>query len=162
MGLFDSLLGSSTGLAVGDEAPAFALPDQDGKTVRLQDFAGRKNVVVYFYPKDDTPGCTKESCTFRDQYTAFTDAGAEVIGISSDSPASHRAFADKYRLPFPLLSDADGAVRKAFKVPKSLGLLPGRVTFVIDKRGVVQHAFNSQLNPTQHVSEALAVLARLG
>ena len=105
MGLLDSLVGGSSGLAVGAKAPGFTLPDQDGRKVSLADFAGRKNVVVYFYPKDDTPGCTKESCTFRDQYADFTDAGAEVLGISSDSSASHRAFADKYRLPFPLLAE---------------------------------------------------------
>ena len=162
MGLLDSLVGSSGGLAVGESAPAFSLKDQHGKKVSLADFAGRKNVVVYFYPKDDTPGCTKESCTFRDQYTAFTDIGAEVLGISSDSEQSHRAFAEKYRLPFPLLADTDGAVRKLFKVPKSLGLLPGRVTFVIDKKGVIRHAFNSQLNVTRHVDEAIEVLKTLG
>ena len=162
MGLLDSLVGGSSGLAVGDKAPAFSLKDQNGAAVSLADFAGRKNVVVYFYPKDDTPGCTKESCTFRDQYTAFTDIGAVVLGISSDSEQSHRAFADKYRLPFPLLADTGGNVRKAFQVPKSLGLLPGRVTFVIDKKGVVRHVFNSQLNPTKHVDEALGVLKTLG
>jgi len=158
MGLLDSLVGSGTGLGAGEKAPAFALADQQGRQVSLADFRGKKNVVVYFYPKDDTPGCTKESCSFRDQYTAFTDAGAEVLGISSDSPESHRAFAEKYRLPFPLLSDEGGAVRKAFGVPKSLGLLPGRVTYVIDKQGVIRHAFNSQLNATKHVDEAMAVL----
>ena len=162
MGILDSLVGSTPTLAVGDTAPSFTLNDQHGKPVSLSDFADRANVVVYFYPKDDTPGCTKESCTFRDQYTAFTDIGAEVLGISSDSEASHRAFAEKYRLPFPLLADAGGAVRKQFRVPKSLGLLPGRVTFVIDKRGVVRHVFNSQLSPTKHVDEAIAVLKSLG
>ena len=161
MGLLDSLVGSSGGIAVGEKAPAFTLKDQHGNTVRLADFAGKKNVVLYFYPKDDTPGCTKESCTFRDQYTAFTDIGAEVLGISSDSEASHLKFAERYKLPFPLLADTSGAVRKQFKVPKSLGLLPGRVTFVIDKGGVVRHVFNSQLNPTKHVDEAIAVLKRL-
>ena len=162
MGLLDSLVGSSGGLAVGESAPAFSLKDQHGKKVSLADFAGRKNVVVYFYPKDDTPGCTKESCTFRDQYTAFTDIGAEVLGISSDSEQSHLKFAEKYKLPFPLLSDAGGEVRKQFRVPKSLGLLPGRVTFVIDKKGVIRHVFNSQLNPTKHVDEAIGVLKTLG
>ena len=162
MGLLDSLVGSGTGLGVGDKAPEFTLTDQGGKTVSLKDFRGRKNVVVYFYPKDDTPGCTKEACTFRDQYTAFTDVGAEVFGISGDSAASHKAFAEKYRLPFPLLSDGDGTVRKAFGVPRTLGLLPGRVTYVIDKQGVIRHAFNSQLNPTKHVDEAIAVLKALG
>jgi len=162
MGLLDSFTGPPAGLAVGDTAPAFTLNDQQGKAVSLADFAGRKNVVVYFYPKDDTPGCTKESCTFRDQYTAFTDVGAEVLGVSSDSEQSHKAFAEKYRLPFPLLADSGGTVRKQYQVPKSLGLLPGRVTFVIDKRGVIRHVFNSQLNPTRHVAEAIAVLKGLG
>ena len=162
MGLLDSLLGSSGGLEVGAKAPSFTLKDQQGRTVSLADFAGKKNVVVYFYPKDDTPGCTKESCTFRDQYTAFTDIGAEVLGISSDSEQSHAKFAEKYKLPFPLLADTTGAVRKQFNVPKSLGLLPGRVTFVIDKKGVIRHVFNSQLNPTKHVDEAIGVLKTLG
>jgi peroxiredoxin Q/BCP len=162
MGILDSLVGAAAGLAVGDPAPSFTLNDQRGKPVSLADFAGRKNVVVYFYPKDDTPGCTKESCTFRDQYTAFTDAGAEVLGISSDSEQSHQAFAQKYRLPFPLLADTSGAVRKSFQVPKSLGVLPGRVTFVIDKKGIIRHVFSSQLNPTKHVDEAIQVLKTLG
>jgi len=158
MGILDSLLGSGTGLTVGSAAPDFALSDQHGKLVRLSDFRGQKSVVVYFYPKDDTPGCTKESCSFRDQYTEFTDVGAEVIGISGDSEASHKAFADKHRLPFSLLADTSGEVRRAYKVPATLGLLPGRVTFVIDREGVVRHAFNSQLNATKHVDEALAIL----
>ena len=163
MGLLDSILGGGdAGIEVGAKAPGFTLKDQHGKAISLADFAGRKNVVVYFYPKDDTPGCTKESCTFRDQYTAFTDVGAEVLGISSDSEDSHKKFAEKYNLPFPLLADHGGAVRKQFGVPKSLGLLPGRVTFVIDKQGVVRHVFNSQLNPTKHVDEAIAVLKTLG
>ncbi|MBX3026381.1 peroxiredoxin [bacterium] len=162
MGLLDALVGNAAGLGVGDRAPAFTLADQDGRSVSLADFAGRKNVVVYFYPKDDTPGCTKESCSFRDQYTAFTDVGAEVIGISSDSQQSHKQFAEKYRLPFPLLADVGGEVRRQFKVPKSLGLLPGRVTFVIDKQGVIRHVFNSQLNATKHVDEAIGVLRTLG
>jgi peroxiredoxin Q/BCP len=161
MGLLDSLLGSGTGLSAGAPAPDFTLEDQNGKRVSLADFKGRRNVVVYFYPKDDTPGCTKEACSFRDQFEDFTDAGAEVIGISSDSPASHRAFAAKHELPFTLLSDPDGTVREAFRVPATLGLLPGRVTYVIDKQGVIRHAFNSQLSPARHVAEALQVLGRL-
>ena len=162
MGLLDSLVGSGTGLAAGEEAPEFSLSDQSGKTVSLKDFRGRQNVVVYFYPKDDTPGCTKEACTFRDQFTAFSDIGAVVLGISGDSPASHKKFAEKHRLPFQLLSDADGTVRKAFGVPKTLGLLPGRVTYVIDKQGVIRHAFNSQFHATKHVDEAIGVLKSLG
>lgn len=161
MGLMNTLLGNDTGLKPGVEAPDFTLNDQDGKPVSLKSLRGQKSVVVYFYPKDDTPGCTKESCAFRDQFTAFSDAGVEVLGISSDSEASHKAFAEKYRLPFRLLADVGGKVRRAFKVPSTFGLLPGRVTFVIDKSGVIRHAFNSQLNATQHIDEALAALSSL-
>jgi len=162
MGFMESLIGSGTGLLSGTQAPEFTLNDQHGKAVALADFRGKKNVVVYFYPKDDTPGCTKESCAFRDHYTAFSDVGAEVLGISSDSEASHKAFAEKHRLPFSLLSDKGGKVRSAFGVPATLGLLPGRVTYVIDKQGVIRHAFNSQINATKHVDEALDVLKSLG
>jgi len=158
MGLLNTLIGTGTGLSVGTKAPEFTLNDQDGKPVSLADFRGQKSVVVYFYPKDDTPGCTAEACSFRDQFTEFSDAGAEVIGISSDSEASHKKFADKHKLPFTLLSDRGGKVRTAFGVPATFGLLPGRVTFVIDKEGVVRHAFNSQINATKHVAESLTVL----
>ncbi|MDB4977354.1 MAG: alkyl hydroperoxide reductase [Myxococcaceae bacterium] len=158
MGLLDSLIGTGTGLSVGTKAPDFTLNDQDGKPVSLSSFRGQKSVVVYFYPKDDTPGCTAEACSFRDQFTEFTDAGAEVIGISSDSEASHKKFAEKYRLPFSLLSDKGGSVRSAYGVPPTFGLLPGRVTFVIDKEGIVKLAFNSQINASKHVAESLAVI----
>jgi peroxiredoxin Q/BCP len=117
--------------------------------------------VLYFYPKDDTPGCTVESCSFRDSYEAFKDIGAEVIGISSDSPESHQKFAQKHNLPFTLLSDSDSAVRKVYGVPATLGLLPGRVTFVIDQAGLIRHMFNSQFNPKAHVEEAMKVLNTL-
>jgi peroxiredoxin Q/BCP len=156
MGLLD-LFGGEAGVKPGERAPGFALPDAEGKPVRLADFSGRP-VVLYFYPKDDTPGCTKEACTFRDQYEDFQDAGAAVIGVSSDSSESHRKFAAKHRLPFTLLSDANGKVRKAYGVPATLGLLPGRVTFVIDGDGVVRHVFSSQLEATRHVREALGAL----
>jgi peroxiredoxin Q/BCP len=160
MGLLD-LFSGTPGIGVGHTAPDFSLADRAGKTVRLSDFRGRKAVVLYFYPKDDTPGCTKESCAFRDQYQDFQDAGAEVIGVSSDSEASHEKFAAKYRLPFTLLTDRGGAVRKQYGVPATLGLLPGRVTFVIDRQGIVRHVFNSQFQATQHVAEALDALKRL-
>lgn len=146
---------------VGETAPDFSLLSQNVETVTLSKFRGHKNVVLYFYPKDDTPGCTVESCTFRDSYEAFTDIGAEVIGISSDSPESHRAFAQKHNLPFTLISDSDAKVRKTYGVPSTLGLLPGRVTYVIDKAGVIRHIFNSQFNPKAHVDEALKVLKDL-
>jgi peroxiredoxin Q/BCP len=162
MGFMDALVGSGTGLGSGAKAPDFTLNDQHGQPVSLSSFRGQKNVVVYFYPKDDTPGCTKESCAFRDHVTAFSDVGAVVIGISSDSESSHKAFAEKYNLPFTLLSDRGGKVRASFGVPATLGMLPGRVTYVIDKQGTIRHAFNSQMNPTKHVDEALEVLKRLG
>jgi len=161
MALLDLLGGGAPAVNVGDAAPEFDLPDAAGKRVRLADYRGKKAVVLYFYPKDDTPGCTKEACAFRDSFEVFKDAGAEVIGVSSDSADSHRKFADKYKLPFTLVADAGGAVRKRYGVPATLGLLPGRVTFVIDRSGVVRHVFNSQLQATKHVDEALAVVKRL-
>jgi peroxiredoxin Q/BCP len=160
MGLLD-LIGGQPGIHTGDQAPDFALPDRAGHTVRLSDYRGKQAVVLYFYPKDNTPGCTAESCSFRDQYQDFRDAGAEVIGVSSDDAASHTRFADKHKLPFVLLTDAGGQVRRQYGVPATLGLLPGRVTFVIDRAGVVRHVFNSQFQATKHVAEALAALRRI-
>jgi peroxiredoxin Q/BCP len=145
-------------LAVGDIAPNFRLPTSDGSYVALEGFLGRKNVVVYFYPKDFTQGCTAEACSFRDSYEAFKDLGAEVIGISSDNQSSHRNFAQQHHLPFVLLSDVEGSVRKAYGVKKTLGLFPGRVSFVIDKKGIIRHVFSSQTRATEHVEEALNIL----
>lgn len=142
---------------VGQPAPDFALPDQDGSVVSLSELRGGW-LVVYFYPADDTPGCTAESCSFRDSHEDFVDAGARVVGISGDSVASHRAFADKHQLPFTLLADESGEVRKAWGVGKTLGLLPGRVTYVIDPEGVVRHKFSSQFKPKKHIDEALGVI----
>lgn len=142
--------------------PAFTLPNQHGEPISSQTLLGKGPLVVYFYPKDDTPGCTREACSFRDHYEAFTDAGATVIGISADSPATHKHFAEKHGLPFVLLSDGKNTVSKAFGVPNSmLGLLPGRVTYVMDSTGMVHHVFNSQLNPTKHVTESLRIIADL-
>jgi thioredoxin-dependent peroxiredoxin len=146
---------------VGDPAPEFELPSSTGPTVRLSDYRGKSEVVLFFYPKDNTPGCTVEACAFRDSYEAFREAGAEVIGISSDPIDSHRGFAERFRLPFVLLSDADGSVRARYGVPRTLGLLPGRVTYLIDREGIVRHIFSSQFRPMKHVSEALEVLGSL-
>ena len=146
---------------VGDIAPDFTLPDQRGEPVRLRDLLGRKTVVLYFYPKDATPGCTLEARAFRDSYQAFTAQDAEVIGVSSDSVRSHRRFAARHGLPFVLLSDTGGAVRERYGVERTLGLLPGRVTYVIDKAGVVRQVYSSQLLATRHSREALSVLATL-
>lgn len=148
-------------IQVGDTLPTIALNDENGSQVELNDYIG-KPFIIYFYPKDDTPGCTKEACKFRDDYAEFEDAGVKVFGISADSPRSHKAFKEKYRLPFSLLSDRGNKVRKAFGVPSSLfGLLPGRVTYVIDANGKVCHIFNSQFAAEQHVTEALKVIKSL-
>jgi peroxiredoxin Q/BCP len=149
------------GPQVGELAPDFELPAQGGERVRLSDFRGRQTVVLYFYPKDDTSGCTAQACSFRDSYEVFTEAGAQVIGVSSDSVASHEGFAQRYRLPFLLLADAGGEVRKAYDVPATFGILPGRVTYVIDRAGVVRHVFSSQANIGKHVSGALQVVQEL-
>ncbi|MDH6059618.1 peroxiredoxin [Chrysosporum bergii ANA360D] len=146
---------------VGDIAPDFTLPAQNGSTVSLRDFRGQKAVVLYFYPKDDTPGCTAESCAFRDQYEVFKTAGAEVIGVSGDSKESHQKFAAKYNLPFVLLSDKDDQVRKQYGATMAFGLIPGRVTYVLDKQGVVQYVFDSMLNFQGHVEEALKTIQKL-
>lgn len=139
----------------GDLAPDFTLPAQTGRPLRLSELVGKKPIVLYFYPKDYTPGCTIEAREFRDHYDDFAAEGAEVVGISGDSVASHRRFAASLDLPFTLLSDADGAVRKLYGVEKTLGLIPGRVTYVIDKGGVVQQVISSQLKPKRHVRESL-------
>jgi peroxiredoxin Q/BCP len=143
---------------VGDRAPLFSLRTQDGSTVSLEDFLGKKSVVLYFYPKDNTSGCTAEACSFRDSYEVFKEAGAEVIGVSSDSEESHQQFASKNRLPFLLLSDGKGALRKLYGVPAAMGILPGRVTYVIDKEGIVRHVFSDMLNASKHITEALQVV----
>jgi peroxiredoxin Q/BCP len=146
---------------LGSPAPGFRLRTSRGEYVSLEDFHGKKNVVVYFYPKDFTKGCTTEACEFRDSYEEFKNLGAEVIGISNDNQQSHGAFASEHKLPFILLSDPDGSVRKSYGVKKTFGLVPGRVSFVIDKNGIVRHVFSSQSRATAHVGEALAVLKSL-
>ena len=143
-------------LAIGTAAPDFELPDQDGNFVRLSAFRGKTAVVLYFYPKDDTRGCTVQACRFRDDFEKFRAAGAEILGISGDSGESHRAFAEKYGLPFRLLSDRDGLVRKLYGVKKRFGVIPGRVTFVIDRGGILRFVFSSLSEPVRHVDEALA------
>jgi len=145
-------------LKVGDRAPGFTATTHDGQKITLADYQGKSAVVLFFYPKDGTAVCTKEACAFRDSYEQFLELGAVVIGISGDSNASHDRFASQYKLPFPLISDHDGALRKLFAVPKTLGLLPGRVTFVIDKHGIVRLVFNAMLASDTHVQNALKAL----
>jgi len=149
-------------LSIGDTAPSFSLQNQDKHLISLSDYLGKKHLVVYFYPKDETPGCVKEACGFRDSYETFTEAGAEVIGISADSADSHKSFANNRKLPFQLLSDPDLAVSKAFGVEKSgFGLFPGRETFVIDKKGIIRLTFASSLQINKHIHTALSVIKEL-
>jgi len=146
---------------VGDKAPDFMLPDQSGAMISPKDFIGKKVVVLYFYPRDFSTGCTAEACAFRDSYEVFKDEGAEVIGVSSQSVDSHKRFALANTLPFILLSDEEDKVRKLYGAQSTLGLFPGRVTYIIDKKGIVRHVFSSQLNPTKHVEEALRILKEI-
>jgi thioredoxin-dependent peroxiredoxin len=145
----------------GDKAPDFTLPSQIGDSVTLSEYFGKKNVVLYFYPKDETIGCTKEACAFRDSFEVFTNLGAEVLGVSGQSVESHKSFATHHGLQFILLSDEDNAVRKLYSVPATMGFIPGRVTYIIDKKGIVRHIFNSQYQPEKHVEEAKQVLEKL-
>lgn len=142
-------------LEIGTPAPDFSLVDQNGNTLALSDFKGKSAVVLFFYPKDDTPGCTAESCSFRDNYVGFKALGTQILGISSDPPDSHKAFSAKHQLPYPLLSDTDGRVRILYNVKKTFGLLPGRASFVIDSAGIIRHAVSSQFSISRHIDETL-------
>lgn len=149
-------------LQIGDTCPTFKLANQFGELIDSSDLIGTKNLVIYFYPKDDTPGCTKEACSFRDSYEEFKDLGCEVLGISSDSVEEHKKFAEKYRLSFNLLADTSKEVRKAFGVPGNLfGLIPGRVTYIIDLKGHIRGVYNSQTNPLGHIEQALQLVKNL-
>ena len=149
-------------LKIGNTLPAFSLPGENGQIFDIRSLLGKKALVIYFYPKDDSAGCTKQACAFRDHYLDFKDAGAEVIGISSDTENSHGSFAQKHKLPFILLSDIGGNIRKLFGVPASMfGLIHGRVTYIIDKKGILRFIFNSQLRIEKHISEALRILKEI-
>ena len=147
-------------LEIGDKVPSFTLNDQNGYAFTVNSSIG-KPMVIYFYPKDDTPGCVKEACKFRDDFEDFLKLETLVIGISGDSVASHKKFEEKYNLPFTLLADINNEVRKLFGVPKSMVFLPGRVTYVIDKDGIVQYIFNSQFGAEKHIENALLKLKGL-
>jgi peroxiredoxin Q/BCP len=155
------LIGEFLTVKDGDKAPDFTLPSQMGDNVTLSEFLGKKNIVLYFYPKDETPGCTREACTFRDSYEELTNLGAEVLGVSGQSVMSHKSFATHYGLPFILLSDVGNKVRKLYDVPSTMGLIPGRVTYIIDKQGIVRHIFSSQTQAERHVEEAKKTLREL-
>lgn len=149
-------------LKVGDRIPDFRAINTNGTVFESQSIIGKKPVVIYFYPKDDTPGCTAQACSFRDQYEDFTDLGAEVIGISGDTVASHQKFAKQFKLPFILLSDSNKKIRNLFGVPSGLfGLLPGRVTYVADKNGIIKLIFDNSLMATKHIPKALASIKKI-
>ncbi|MBN1912255.1 MAG: peroxiredoxin [Pirellulales bacterium] len=148
-------------IQVGDHAPEFTWKTLTGEQMHLRDFRDKKVVVLFFYPKDGTAICTKEACAFRDAYDHFAEAGAVVIGVSGDSAESHRAFTAQHNLPFHLVSDGQDSLRQAFGVPKTFGLLPGRVTYVIDEGGIVRMVFSAPLTASGHVSEALKVVGGL-
>lgn len=157
--VFDTPVGKA--IQVGDRAPLISLNDQNG-TERRSDQLGGRPLVLFFYPKDDTPGCTMEACAFRDNYGELQALGAEVWGVSGDDGASHGRFSHRHQLPYPLLVDQGNALRQSFGVPGALlNLLPGRVTYVIDGDGVVRHVFNNLLDGAAHAREALAALRRL-
>ena len=149
-------------ITIGDTCPTFTLLNQEGKEINIQDFIGKKNIIIYFYPKDNTPGCTKEACSFRDAMQDLNNLNCEVFGISANSVSSHKAFAERFRLTFNLLSDENNSVRKQFKVPANLfGLIPGRVTYIINQEGKIIHIINSQTNPEKHINETIEVVKGL-
>jgi peroxiredoxin Q/BCP len=149
-------------VVVGSSVPSFTLKDQSGESFSIDSVLGKKKLVIYFYPKDESLGCTRQACLFRDQFDVFAEAGAMIIGISSQSVKSHFEFAQHHRLNFTLLSDEKNKVRKLFGVPGNLfGLLPGRVTYVINKEGKVVYTFNSQARVEKHVDEALRILREI-
>ena len=149
-------------LAIGDQVPYFEAYNANGQLVQSSSFINKQVVVLYFYPKDDTPGCTKQACTFRDHFSDYQELGATIIGVSSDDSQSHQQFQNKFQLPFELLADPKQAIRKLFGVPTNLfGLLPGRVTYIIDEKGIVVGMHNSQL-PAKHHSKSIELLKKLG
>lgn len=150
-----------TRIAIGDRATEFTATAHTGQHLALADYLGKQVVVLYFYPRDGTPVCTAEACGFRDAYADFVAAGAVVIGVSVNSIESHRQFVEKRQLPFVLISDQDHALQKAFGVPRLMGFLPGRTTYVIDKQGVVRHIFTSHFSANRHIDEALRVVREL-
>lgn len=145
-------------ISVGSRAPDFTATASDGRTIRLSDYAGRKGLVLFFYPKDGSHVCTAEACAFRDSYDRFQAAGFDVIGVSGDSDAAHRRFGEQHRLPFPLISDRGGDLRRLFAVPKILGLIPGRATYVIDQTGIIRLIFSAMLASDEHVHQAIEAI----
>ena len=145
-------------LELGTKAPLFEAPLDDGSTFRLAGLAGEKNVVLYFYPKDFTAGCTKEACDFRDGHDSIRALDAVIVGISRDSPESHRAFKQSYGLDFPLASDLDGSMHDLYEVDRLWGVVPRRITYVIDKQGIIRAAFRHDIAIGRHLPDTIAAL----
>ena len=146
-------------LKIGEKAPDFSLLDQDGKIRSLKKL--QKPLVLFFYPKDNTPGCTAEACSFRDEYEEFKKLNYEVWGVSGDSTESHNQFAKTYKLPFPLLFDSNNSLRRAFRISNFLGVIPGRVTFIIDKNKTIIHLYSNLANGPAHVEESIKFIKTL-
>lgn len=145
-------------IQIGEKLPEFSLPDQTGQERNIYDLMGPKGIVIFFYPKDESPGCTKQACMFRDSFDEFTRIGIGLVGISSDSVQSHKGFAENHKLPFTILSDKGGKIRNNIKIPANLlGLLPGRVTLLLDNGGVIRHIINSQIKIEAHIEESINV-----
>lgn len=146
-------------LKIGDKIPLFELKDQHGELFKIADILGKKHILIYFYPMDESPGCTTEACTFRDNMDKFDDLNCTVIGISKDRPSNHKSFAENHALPYTLLSDHNKAVRKQFGVKDVIpGILPGRKTYLINLEGKITHIFEYQFKPKKHVLESLLAL----
>lgn len=161
MAFLDRLLGSHTPLQTGTKAPDFRLQDQDGVWRTLDELTRNGPLVLYFYPRDETPGCTAQACKFRDDFAAFSDLGATVAGVSDDPVDVHKAFAEHHRLPFLLLADPGNQTHKAYGIEARMGFLRGRVTFVIDSKHRIALVFDSHTRPTAHIDEALTVVKKL-
>ena len=146
-------------IKIGEHLPSFSLPNQDGVVVSIDDIKRDRNLVLYFYPKDETLVCTREACSFRDNYPKFEELNCAVIGISVDSPKSHQSFALNHSLPFILLSDEQNKVRNLLGVPRDLlGLISGRYTYVINRNGIIVHIFNDHFSSSKHITESLKAL----
>lgn len=148
-------------LSPGDKLPIFQAKDHTNNLISSQSFIGNQHTIIYFYPKNFTAGCTAEACSFRDNIQDFSQYNARVVGISGDSPDSHKKFAESYQLPFTLLSDEDRKIRELFGVEKVMGFLENRVTFIFDKNGILKQRFSSQIFPTKHIKQALEILAEI-
>ncbi|MCL4346102.1 MAG: peroxiredoxin [Candidatus Thermoplasmatota archaeon] len=146
-------------LRVNERAPSFKGEGDDGKQISMDDYLGKMNIVLYFYPKDNSPGCTREACKFRDEFDEFGKLNAVIIGVNRGSVESHRKFREKRSLPFSIISDREGSIHKAYDV--KAGLISERVTYVIDREGIIREVYNSQMNYMKHPDIAKEALLKI-